>query len=102
MSDAARRAMHVLLDLVASQDLGAPDDANQLASQTAFEGFDRDAIEVTEDDETGEIAINPTALITAAGSAIISLLGIVASDREQDPLAILNTLREHLDGILAD
>ena len=94
--------MHVLLDLVASQDLGAPDDANRLASQTVFEGFDRDAIEVTEDVKTGEITINPTALITAASSAIISLLGIVASDREQDPLAILNTLREHLDGILAD
>ena len=100
--DAARRAMHVLLDMVASQDLSAPDEANLLASRTAFEGFDRDAIEVTEDHDTGEIVVNPTALITASGTAIILLVGMVASDRGQDPLTVLNTLREHLDGVLAE
>lgn len=99
--DATRRAMHVLLDLVASQDQAAPEEVNLIASQTAFDGFDRDAIKVTEDDETGEISVDPSALITAAGMIIISLLGLLADDRRQDQLTVLNVLREHLDGLLA-
>ena len=102
MTDTAtRKAMHVLLDLVASQDQGAPDQANLLASQTAFEGFDSDAIKVTEDDETGEISVDPSALITAAGMIIVSLLGLLADDRGQDQLTVLHVLRDHLDGLLA-
>lgn len=94
--------MHVLLDMVASQDLGSPDHLNLLAGQTAFEGFDQDAIKVTEDDETGELTVDPTPLLTAAGMAIQSLLGIVAIEKAQDELTVLNVLREHLDKLLAD
>lgn len=82
--------MHVLLDMVASQDLHAPAELNELAGQTAFQGFDLDVIKVTEDDETGELSVDPTALLTAAGMAIQSLLGIVAIEKGQDELTVLN------------
>lgn len=98
--DATRRAMHVLLDLVANQDQTAPEEVNLIASQTASQGFDSDAIKVTEDDETGEISVDPSVLLTAAGMIIVSPLGLLAADRGQDQLTVLNVLRGHLDGRL--
>jgi hypothetical protein len=100
--EAARKAMHVLLDMVASQDLHASEEVNLLAAKTAFESFDRDAIQVTEDGETGEIAVDPTPVLTAAGMAIMSLLDQLADRLGHDRLAVLRVLREHLDGLLAE
>lgn len=100
--EAARKAMHVLLDMVASQTLDASAHTNRLAAQTAFEAFDSDAIQVSENDETGEITVNPTPLLTAAGMAITSLLGLLALEKGQDSLTVLNVLREHLDGLLCE
>lgn len=99
----ARQAMHVLLDMVASQDLDATEEENETAARTAFQRLHEvEAIRVSYDDETGTTVIDPTPLVTAAGMAVDTLLRQLANKIGHDRLAILNVLREHLDGLLQD
>lgn len=98
-----RDVIHALLDMVVSFDDDATEEQNSLAAATAIERLNEiGAITVEVDDETGDFRANATPLITAIAVLVEAPVRQLAIRLDADRLAVLATIREHLDGVFAE
>jgi len=98
-----RDVIHALLDMVVSYDDDATEEQNRLAAATAFERLNEiGALTVDVDDETGKFHMNFTPLMTAIGVLVDMPVRQLADQLDADRLAVLATMREHLDSAFAE
>ncbi|MDP3949621.1 hypothetical protein [Microbacterium sp.] len=97
----SQRTMHALLDMIVAYDENASDAETDRAIQAAFANLNEvGAINASFDDETDTLTLEATPLLTAIGVMVDTLIRQLAIERGHDRLAVLNVLREHLDGLL--
>lgn len=102
MSDPMLRAINVILDMLVAHDEDADDAVNILAIRTAFEALNgAGAVSATFDDETDELDLDITPLLTAVGVTIQTLVDLLAMETSKDDLTVVSELREHLNRVFA-
>jgi hypothetical protein len=95
--------IHALLDMVVSVDDTATEEENDRASQTAFERLNEiGALTAVVDDETDEIHMEVTPLLTAVAVLIDTPIRLLALHHDSDRLTVLATVREHLDAVFRE
>lgn len=92
------RAAQVLLDLVSAGDVEPGAYPDGWAQPFAHEHADIGAVTARLDDE-GVVHLSFTRLIAAAAEVMDVLVRSIAEERGVDRLAVISTLREHLDGL---
>lgn len=98
-----RDVIHALLDMVVSYDDDATEEQNNIAMMTAFERLNEiGALTVDIDDETGEFHMNFTPMMTAIGVLVDTPVRQLADRLDADRLAVLATVREHLDNVFTE
>ena len=93
-----RQAMHALIDMVVGFDEDASLDLNHFAYQTAAPRFaEIGAVSLLRDDDGSPPVVDVSPLLTAAGIIINNMASILADRLNADRLAVLATVRQHLD-----
>jgi hypothetical protein len=93
-----RDAAHVLLDLMVTFDPETSEEVNATALKTAFQRMGEiDAVVLTHDDDTDEMHLDITPLLTATGYLMNLLLTYIAEKAGQEPIAVAALLREMVD-----
>lgn len=101
--ETTREAMHALLDMVVGFDEDAPFEVNERARMTATPRFaEVGAVTLLRDDEGAKPVVDAGPLIAAAGLTISALVNQIAVQKNADRLAVLATVREHLDCVFSD
>lgn len=99
LSEPARLAAHVLLDILSARTPDAPEDENSAAMHVAYQRLDEvGAVTATIDDTTGHLDVNMSALFAGVLASTQWLLTRLSAAHDTPQEQVLFDLRAFLDG----